>query len=285
MQRDIADLERAGFPLISESRNGTVRWKFIEGFRVETPVSLTLSEQMALYFSRGLFRPLQGSPIYDALESAMQKVGSAMPPQGFHFLNGFDKQISVRGFAWKDYGRSRDVIAALTRAVFHRFTVAIEHRGPRQQQPMRRLVNPFRLWYVNNGLYLVGFDHDRQDLRVFAVDRILSAKPTNRRFEVPEDFDFESFTQTAFQMIWGEPQEVVIRFSARQAPYIKERTWHPSQELENLPGGRLVLRMRVADVDEVKRWLVGFGAEAEVVEPKELQQAVRQEFRQGLSRR
>jgi predicted DNA-binding transcriptional regulator YafY len=83
-------------------------------------------------------------------------------------------------------------------------------------------------------------------------------------------------------MIWGEPQEVVIRFSAQQAPYIKERTWHPSQNLENLPGGRLVLRMRVADVDEVKRWLVGFGAEAEVVEPKELQQAVRQEFRRAL---
>jgi hypothetical protein len=31
-----------------------------------------------------------------------------------------------------------------------------------------------------------------------------SVSLTNRRFEIPEDFDFEAFTKTAFNMIWGE---------------------------------------------------------------------------------
>jgi predicted DNA-binding transcriptional regulator YafY len=52
VQRDIAALEAAGFPIVSEARNGTVFWHFMEGFHAEAPVSLTLTEQVALYFSQ-----------------------------------------------------------------------------------------------------------------------------------------------------------------------------------------------------------------------------------------
>jgi hypothetical protein len=45
------------------------------------PIALTLTEQMALYFSKGLFKPLQGTPMYESLESAMQKIGSQLPAQ------------------------------------------------------------------------------------------------------------------------------------------------------------------------------------------------------------
>ena len=96
-------------------------------------------------------------------------------------------------------------------------------------------------------------------------------KPTHRRFEVSADFDFEKFTATAFNMIWGETQEVKIRFSPEQARYVQERTWHPSQKIVKDPkDGSIILTRQVADLGEVKRWLIGFGAEAEVLEPTEL---------------
>jgi proteasome accessory factor B len=117
---------------------------------------------------------------------------------------------------------------------------------------------------------MVGHDHRENELRTFAVERIQSALVGNRRFEIPPDFNFEEFRKTAFNVIWGEPQEVMIRFSPAQAPYIKERTWHPSQHIETEDDGSIVLTMHVADLDEVKRWLIGFGAEAEVIEPDEL---------------
>ena len=58
----------SGFPIVSEAREGTIFWRFIEGFSAESPVSLTLTELMALYYSRGLLRPLQGTEIYDSIE-------------------------------------------------------------------------------------------------------------------------------------------------------------------------------------------------------------------------
>jgi predicted DNA-binding transcriptional regulator YafY len=64
------------------------------------------------------------------------------------------------------------------------------------------------------------------------------------------------------------------RFSASQAPYIRERAWHPSQKIETEPDGSIILTLRVADLWEVKFWLIGFGAEAEVSEPAELRDDV-----------
>ena len=56
-----------------------------------------------------------------------------------------------------------------------------------------------------------------------------------------------------------------------QAPYIRERTWHPSQKIEAEPGGSIILTR------EVKLWLIGFGVEAEVLEPAELRDDVKPE--------
>lgn len=284
VQRDIETLSVAGFPVTSETRNGTVFWHFMEGFHAEAPIALTLIEQMALYFSKGLFKPLQGTPIYESLETAMQKIGSQLPAQSFRFLRGLDQGISVSSFGLKDFSHSRQVIETLTHAVFHKFIVRINHRAARHSQAIEREVNPYKIWYVNNGLYLVGHDHREDALRTFAVERIQSARLTNRRFEIPEDFKFEEFKQTAFNMIWGEPQEVKIRFTSSQAPYIRERTWHPSQEIETESDGGIVITLRVADLDEVKRWLIGFGAEAQVLVPRELKAEIAAEFRQLAKR-
>ena len=277
VQRDIAVLESAGFPVTSEQRNGTVFWRFMEGFRAEAPVSLTLTEQMALYFSKSLVKPLQGSPIYESLESALQKVGAALPPQSFRFLRGLDQAISVRTAGFKDYSRSKDAISVLTRSVLHKFTTRINHRTAQCEKGIDRDVDPYRLWYVNNGIYLVARDHRSGEIRPFAVDRISAAKATKRRFEIPADFDFEKFTQSAFGLIWGDPQEVKIRFSSSQAPYIQERTWHPSQKIEKRADGSLDLTMQVASLWEIKRWLIGYGADAKVLRPTDLAKDIEEE--------
>ena len=216
VQRDIAGLERAGFPIVSEAREGTIFWHFIEGFSAESPVSLTLTELMALYYSRGLLRPLQGSIIYDSIESAMQKVGATLPAQSLRLMRELEGAVAVSTSGWKDYSRSRDIMDKLTKGVLHRYTARIEHTAVGYKEPVSREIDPYELWYVNNGLYLVGHDHRSDDLRVFAVERINSVSLTNRRFD-PSGFDFQKFSHSAFVVIGGEPQEVEIQFSRPSA--------------------------------------------------------------------
>jgi len=61
------------------------------------------------------------------------------------------------------------------------------------------------------------------------------------------------------------------------ARYIRERLWHPSQRFHELRDGRLELSLRVADTLEVRRWILGYGALAEVVEPAMLRDALRRD--------
>jgi predicted DNA-binding transcriptional regulator YafY len=214
----------------------------------------------------------------------MQKIGATLPAESLRLMRELDGAVAVSTSGWKDYSRSREIIDKLTKAVLHRYTARLEHTAVGYKEPVSREVDPYKLWYVNNGLYLVAHDHRSEELRVFAVERITSAALTNRRFD-PSGFDFEKFSQSAFVMIGGDAQEVEIRFSKQQAPYVRERTWHPSQNIETKPNGSVILRLRVADLGEVKRWLIGFGADALVIKPSSLRNEITAECARMSKRR
>ncbi len=69
-----------------------------------------------------------------------------------------------------------------------------------------------------------------------------------------------------------------------QRPEVRERLWHPSQTLEDHPDGSLTLTLRVADTIEVKRWILGWGAGAEALEPARLRREVAAEARKIAGR-
>jgi proteasome accessory factor B len=257
-------------------------WHFIDGFRAEAALSLSITEMMALYFSRGLLKPLQGTGLYDALESAMHKIGAALPGQGHSLLNLLGAGIHVSGFSTKDFKRSSAIVQALMKGILHHYTVEISHTVPGYEKAVRRKVDPYKLWYVNSCLYLVGFDYRSTEHRIFAVHRIGMASMTNHRFKIPSSFDFDKFNESAFQMVWGEPQHVTIRFRADQAPYVTERTWHPSQKITSQDDGSVILEMDVADIEEVRRWLIGFGAASEVIGPIDLRKKMAEELQMAI---
>jgi len=177
----------------------------------------------------------------------------------------------------KDFSRSRDVIAALTRAIQHHFTVTLTHATPQHRNAVEYRLDPYRLQYHQGGLYLIALDHAKEDVRTFAVERIRSVAITRSRFTPPPAATLEELQSTAFQLIHGEPQLVRIRFSPEQTPYIVERQWHPSQKLETLSDGSVILSLMVASLWEVKRWLIGWGSEANVLEPLTLRDEIRSE--------
>jgi predicted DNA-binding transcriptional regulator YafY len=225
---------------------------------------------MALYFSRGLLKPLAGTPFFDAIESALVKIGAGISAPGHSLLKSLDAQVGIAAFGMKDFSHSRDVIAALTRAIQHHFTVTLTHATPQHRNAVEYRLDPYRLQYHQGGLYLIALDHAKEDVRTFAVERIRSAAVTRNRFTPPPSATLDELQSTAFQLIHGEPQLVRIRFSPEQAPYIIERQWHHSQKIENLPDGGVILSLRVASLWEVRHWLYGWADDAQILKPVEL---------------
>ncbi len=279
IQRDIAVLEAAGFPVLSESRDRTVYWRLLDSTKESAEISFNLAELMALYFSRDLLQVLHGSPMQRALDSALEKIGARLPASGHDLLRQLKQQTAVSVTGWKDYSESSKAIDALNRAIRHRLTVRIQHKPLKAPDAQTRAVDPYRLWYTGGGLYLIAHDHAKRAIRTFAVERISGVSTTNQRFTIQDDFDFEAFQRTAFPIHGGQPQLVRIRFSPDQSPYIVERHWHDSQKLIPQDDGSVIMELQVGNLWEVKRWLIGWGADAEVIEPLTLVQEIDKEIR------
>lgn len=148
-----------------------------------------------------------------------------------------------------------------------------------------RIVDPYHLYNLYGDWYLIGYDHLRGAFRNFLAGRVEKWVLLDDKFQCNPDFDIDTWMGQAFQAERGDQTaEVVICFDAYQARYIKERRWHVSQQIEDLPDGGLILRFSSGGLDEVKRWVMQYGSHAEVIAPQELREAVIKEV-QKMARR
>ena len=132
-----------------------------------------------------------------------------------------------------------------------------------RKKKTRRKVAPYKIWFFDGAFYLIGYCGLRQDIRVFALDRIQALTLTEETFEMPEDFRAEDFMRTSF----GKPQQVRIRFAPDVAGYISEKTWHATQKIVPQKDGSIHFEARVAGTDEIKFWVLSWGAKAQVLSP------------------
>ena len=75
----------------------------------------------------------------------------------------------------------------------------------------------------------------------------------------------------------GRRIEVELLFSKRASAWVKDKTWHPSQETKLLKDGRLKMILKVADNDELVGWILSFGSQIRVLRPESLQARVKDE--------
>jgi predicted DNA-binding transcriptional regulator YafY len=68
----------------------------------------------------------------------------------------------------------------------------------------------------------------------------------------------------------GEDYEVIVDFDSWAADLVRGRKWHSSQELTELPGRQLRLRMRLNSIEEAEQWVLSWGGHATVVRPQAL---------------
>lgn len=107
-----------------------------------------------------------------------------------------------------------------------------------------------------------------------AIDRIHSLTVTEEPFTVDPKFDLKKYEAEAFGVTWDKPMTVIVRFRPDQAPYVREREWHPTQKLRTLRDGRLELTFRAGGTFEITRWILGWGDASEVVRPASLRREV-----------
>ncbi|MBN1567733.1 MAG: WYL domain-containing protein [Acidobacteria bacterium] len=275
IRRDLEALERR-FPLYTEHSDGQARWKLVEGFHRVPALQFSATELMALAFTRDLARPLEGTPIKESIDSALSKVRGALPAAAEEFVESLHEWFSAGIGPHKVYREHRETIDQLARAITKKRTVEMRYYTAARDKTSRRKVDPYRIWFAAGGLYLIGYCHMRREVRMFAVDRILSLTVTALPCQMPLGFDIEDYVGNALTVMRGGPLiDVELRFDRKTSAWAKGRIWHPSQKAAVGKDGCLTLRLQVADTPELVGWILSFGAGVRVTKPVELTQRLK----------
>lgn len=281
IHRDIEFMrDRLGLPIEFDSRqNGYYYTEEVSAFPT---MQITEGELFALIVAEKALQQYRGTNFEKPLLSAIKKMEQSLPDTISLDLADLGQAISFRTRA--EPVLNLEIFDALARAAAQRTQLELIYRKPGQSSGEPRLVDPYHLANINGEWFLFAYDHVRKDIRTFVPARIQSVHPTGRTFERSTKFSLEKRLRDSFGVHSGEGEyTVVIRFNARVADYIREKKWHESQRLRNLRGGGVELWMKLSSLAEVQRWILSWGGDARVLQPRELVEAVQASAKQILS--
>jgi hypothetical protein len=166
-----------------------------------------------------------------------------------------------------DYSPFYEYIEKLLEAAEKNCICLVQYRASGKQVAKEHRFAMGRMASMNNALYALGASvtDDLTSMKHptnFAVHRILDVTLTDKNisFEIPAT-DFATFG-----LPWHEPRTFHIRFApGKAADYVRERIWAENQEIRELKGGGLELKITTRSEPELFAWMRSFGEEAELV--------------------
>lgn len=273
IQRDLDFMrDQLNLPIAYDER----RWGYYytQEVRAFPTLQITEGELFALVVAEKAVQQYRGTSFEQPLLSALQKLAAALPETISLHLAEWDRTISFRTSA--EPVLNLELFDGLARATAGCRQLEILYRKPGRAAPDRRVIDPYHLANINGEWYLFAFDHLRREVRTFVPARIHESKPTGTTFKRPDGFSLDERLRGSFGVHSAEGRfDVVLRCSPRVADFIREKRWHASQHLTDLPGGGVELRLRLSSLGEISRWVLGWGGEVAVAAPPELAGRVR----------
>lgn len=263
--RDMDFLCEQGVPVWQkDGRFGINRTRYL------SPVHLSFHEAIALVLA-GLLLSRTIDERNPHVTTALRKLAITLPgPFAAHLKRAADRVLTHNAGQ-----RQVAVLEALAEGWGTERKVRVGYRSPRSGTLRERVIAPYALEPTPSGIYVIGHDEWSNDIRTFKLDRLESAIVTKTRFTIPENFDLEAHLATGWRIMAGEEtHEVVLRFTAEVTSHIHERQWHPTQRLEKRADGGCILRVQVAQPQEMQPFIRSWGAQVEVLAPQWLRQQI-----------
>ncbi len=244
------------------------------GFHYTAPVrdfpmmKVSQGEVAALLLAQKSLEQFRGTTFERPLAAAFRKLSNSLGGDMEVAWHELEQALSVRrsGTGLADM----QVFDSLAKAVMDSAEVQFAYHKLAGDKSEERTVRPYHLGCIEDQWYLFGYDTSRGAVRTFALPRIRNVERTGAKFQRPKDFSLAKILEGSFAVFeGGKARKVRLRFTGVAARLVAERVWHASQKVSNDQRG-LVLEMRVGLSPDLRQWILGWGDEAEVLEPADL---------------
>ena len=257
INRDIEDLCKAGIPICTAQGTGG-GISIMEGYRMDRTILTSKDMQLILAGLRSL-DSVSGSGYYGRLMEKIQ-AGSS------EFISGRDS-ILIDLSSWHRASLAPK-IETIQNAIADRKMVRFQYFAPSGES--ERMVEPYYLVFRWSSWYLWGWCRDREDFRLFKLNRMVEVCEAEESFECRE----AAMPDLSDEKIFPGTLKVKALFDPDQKWRLVEE-FGPECFTEQ-DDGRLFFTADHADMESLVTWFMTFGDKAELLEPQEARRKIAQ---------
>ena len=243
-------------------------------FSQDEILALVTIQQMLAQLEPGLLGA-KLKPLQDRLADLMEKNGltSKDIAKRIRIVHAGKRRVKARRF---------EAVAAATMA---RKRMTIWHFNRQNGKTVEREVSPQRLVHYRDNWYLDAWCHLRDDLRNFSIDAIADLHVLDTSAKEVTARTIDEALGAGYGIFGGTPKAwAKLRFTKERARWVERETWHPQQESHTEADGSYVLSVPYSDDREILGDIMRFGADVQVLEPKELRSKVQKTLLDAVGR-
>ena len=234
------------------------------------PMRPTISELRALDLGLAMLRTEVPPDERSCIESARDKVRRTigrLPPE----INFQDTH-----YAESEKPASTKHLATLRAAFKSRRKVRIDYLHADREDVSARVIQPYSFVISSGNWYVIAYCEETQALRIVRLDRITRVDRVQEEYNVPENFRVSDAVSAHKALSATGSGRMRVKYSPRIARWIAER-----EEGELAPDGSFIVDHPLVDPDWGIRHVLQYGAEAEVLEPASLRDAIRAKLKRA----
>lgn len=264
--RDLRALSESGVPLTYSEGGG---YEILEGYQLP-PLMLTAREAATLLVGTEFMRLQSDASLREDAGEVSLKIRSVLPREIREYVDRLSENTVLDPYwshAVQTEGEESGKWFKLSEAVARSRKVIMEYFVESRQELTQRRVDPLGLVYYTDHWNLIAFDHLREEIRNFRLDRIEEMFVLTERFDRPDGFDLQAYLEQEGRR--SDP--IAVRLSIASALFPRMRSGIPARiEEEKSMGDQVEVAFTFENLDYLAGWLLRFGADVRVMDPPEL---------------
>lgn len=282
VRRDITDLSVSfGVQEVELGRST----KYLIGAIKLGNLALDYNDMKALYILEELVKPYQHLDIGLRMQKFLSRVKGVIPSICREWLEQISRQMSINYTQMQvDKDASAEIRSIIDVGIREHKCIHIKYHGMARNIITERTVEPLQIEISEGAVHLLAFCRKTSSIRDFRISRITSAILLEDTYQ-PRITLLEEYRKNRFlSMGNAETERIVIKFYGYSARYVKEYDRDQAESLiENIDGSFTFYRT-ASVTDDLVRWILGYGDEAEVLEPEQLRALVTKKAYKMLGR-
>lgn len=237
-------------------------------------VMLSEGELFSIALFDQLLNQYKNTPLEENLRKTFEKITAGLPDSVTVDSSFIKSNITFIPDLLPEI--NKEVFEIIFSALQNHKTLSFDYRPLQKNTFMERKLDPYHAVCQKGNWYILGFCHDKNEVRVFNMSRIKNPTETNDRFKIPADFKPENYFDKELGVWLSAKQKynVELLIDKEIGTFALERKMHSDQKITKNPDGSVFVQFETTQLPEIKRWVLGQGRTVKVLNPPELVQEI-----------